>query len=158
MRQADMAAVPTDLQDLAKSLGYSLKQLRKLGDKHGDALIGILQRRWVDQVPEKTRLLHRDSSHGYTDRPEQRMGTSSQKLPGTLSQEPEAVSAEDQQRITDQVMDSAAQAATLLAATRAAQPLAERLAGVMADIPPNGRSDLRVIERRIEALEARRAS
>lgn len=78
---------PTDPQELAQVLGISAKRLVRLKEKHGDGLLIHLRREWRDRQ-DRPRLLHRDSSHGYTDSPEL-----------SMVGEPEAVSESFQERL-----------------------------------------------------------
>lgn len=84
-----MRETPESIAALAKDLGISRAHLRALTEKHGEDLLEVLQEQWRRKVPERPRLLHRDSTRGYT---------AERAL--ALHDEPEAVDALSQRRIT----------------------------------------------------------
>jgi hypothetical protein len=84
MRLSD---APTSVIVLARVLGYDAQALAGLQETHGERLLAKLQREWWGNQ-DRPRLLHRDSSHGYTE-------SSSQALPV----EPEAVPAKYQDHL-----------------------------------------------------------
>lgn len=79
--------IPSDVEVLARDLGITGKHLRGLYRKHGNKLLEVLQKRWVER--DRPRWLHKDPMHGYTFE-------ESMRLPG----EAEAVPEEYQKKIS----------------------------------------------------------
>ena len=135
---------PDDFDELVRQLGYNKKILEALEEKHGDKLFGELKKRWRGRQ-EKRRLLHRDSSHGYTDEPAL-----------SMPNEPEAVSEEDQRLITAEAHEREFSAAELAQLEREQQTLAVKLNEIRAEAAERKidlSKDIRVIERRLQAIE-----
>lgn len=71
---------PTDIDELARILGISLKQLRGLREKHGDDLLLHLRRAWRDKQ-DRPHMLAQRSEHGYTDQPSLAMSNEPEAVP-----------------------------------------------------------------------------
>ena len=71
---------PTSVIVLARVLGYDAKAFAGLQDTHGERLLFILQREWW-RHQDHPRLLHRDSSHGYTESPSQALPSEPEAVP-----------------------------------------------------------------------------
>lgn len=77
---------PQDVSELAHVLGYSQQALVGLRDKHGARLLVLLQREWWE-AQDRPRLLHRDSSHGYTESPSQSLPSEPEAVPEKYQEE-----------------------------------------------------------------------
>jgi len=131
---------PTSVVVLARVLGYDASALAGLRETHGERLLIKLQREWWG-IQDRPRLLHRDSSHGYTE-------STSQSISAL---EPEAVSAEYQEELSTE-----GRKRYLLQSRSAARERRERLRQVESkamkdriDISPH----LAAIEARIRMIE-----
>lgn len=139
-----MKKPPDNIEQLARELKLSGAQLEGLEAKHGGNLLRVLQKVWRGRQ-EKRRLLHRDSSRGYTDEPALAMPN-----------EPEAVDEDEQRRITAEAHAREHEAHELASLEREQRILTERLAGVRADSAERKvdlSKDERVIQRRLQAID-----
>lgn len=137
---------PDDIDELVAALGYDQERVVALEEKHGDNLLRILQRDWRARQ-HTPRLLHRDSSRGYT-------GVPALSVPGAG----EEVGADDQRKITAEAHAREQDVETLAQAEREQRTLAERLSDIRAEAAMRKvdmSADERVIKRRLQAIEKR---
>jgi hypothetical protein len=137
---------PDDIDRLVEVLGYDEERMAGMREKHGDNLLRILQRDWRRRQ-HTPRLLHRDSTRGYTGEP-------ALALPGAG----EEIDEESQRRITADAHAKEQDVETLAQAAREQHTLAQRLAEVRAEAARRKvdlSKDERVIKKRLQAIEKR---
>jgi hypothetical protein len=148
MMQADP---PEDLGGLCRDLGIGLRARARMLEKYGEPEVLMkLQKLWRKTVPERPRLLHRESGRGYTTQPALAM-----------QGEPEAVSPGDQRRITAEAHAKEADVSALVTAQRQQLTLEKRLQGVRDEAALRRvdlSSDERVIESRLRAIKDKLAA